>query len=110
MKVRTFMAYLPELDIAFDQKKLDQFQKTIDDIVGSERNGIVLYHTPYNPVTSFTVGLWALGRTEKENREIMDKARTYLGKENIRVEETCAYVIWNEGKFYTEIKNEDELV
>lgn len=103
MKVRTFLLYLTELDIAFDQKKLNDFQKILDDNVGAKKTGIVLYPTPYNVVTTFTVVLWALGSTEEENRKIIDKVKKLLNENNIVFKDAESYTIWNEQKVYIEI-------
>lgn len=104
MKVRTYLVYLPKLDIAFDQKKLDDFQKEIDEVVGFEKSGINLNHTPYNKATSFTVALWALGRTEAENREIMDKIESYLREKDVAFHEYESYLTWNEERIFIEIE------
>ena len=104
MKVKTYLVYLPELNIAFDQDKLSGFQKELDEVTGFEKTGINLNHTPYNKITRFTVAIWALGRTEDENREIMNKAEKYLEEKNIVFHEYESYLSWNEEKIYIEIE------
>lgn len=104
MKVKTFLIYLPALDIAFNQEKLQNLQKELDDIVGYKKSGIVLYPTPCNKMTSFTVVLWALGRTEAENREIIDKATVYFQEKDVPTYETENYLIWDEEKIFIEIE------
>lgn len=104
MKVKTFLVYLPKLDIAFDQEKLSGFQKEIDNVVGFEKSGINLNHTPDNKLTSFTVALWALGKTEVENREIIDKIESHLHEKQIVFQEYESYLVWNEERVYIEIE------
>lgn len=104
MKVKTFLIYLPSLDIAFNQEKLQNLQKELDDIVGYKKSSIVLYSTPCNEVTSFTVVLWALGRTEAENREIIDKATAYFQEKDVPTYEAENYLMWDEEKIFIEIE------
>jgi hypothetical protein len=94
---------VPKLDIAYDQDKINTIQKELDDLVGFQKSGITLNHTPYNKVTQYTIAIWALGRTEEENQKIMNEIKAYLQNKNYESSEYESYIIWDEGKIYIEI-------
>lgn len=105
MDVKTYLVYLPQWDNAFNQEILIDFQKKIDQKVGNENTGININYTPFNEVTKFTVAVWALGLTEKDNKMIIDKVEKFLEQEKIEYIQFESCLKINEEKVYIEIEN-----
>ena len=100
MKVITYYIIILNYCIAFDDLKINELQKELDGIVGVNKSGVNVNSTPNNTFSEYSIGIWALGNSMIENREIIDSIEECMKKKGFDFVEHESFLTINSAEYY----------
>lgn len=102
-KVKTYVLYILDSDLAYEDERLEELQNELDNDIGAPNSGLTVNYTPMNEVSKYTVGIWALAKTETENKDIIDQIECILKSKKLTYSKSETYVILDGETWYKEL-------